>query len=341
MSSPHRNVPGAGHMSGVVRQARALVKCYPTDIAAVSAAAAVVALGAWLLPPGSALRFVLVLPLVVFLPGYATTAVLFTGSGSEAEPRWRTGAGRIDGVDRAGIGFGLSLAIVPLLVVAAGSIVELTVVTVVVALAGFTILVSQLAAVRRLRVPPEQRPEFHPVRVVGGGVRSFRRRSLFGKVTALVLVAGLVVGMGGVLVAVANPPAANGFSDFFVTTENEAGELVASDYPSSMVEGDSASLVVGVENHERRAQEYTVVVQLHRVEGEEVTERAELDRFSDTVPPGETWQVDHEATPTLVGEDLRLTYLLYRGEPPETPTRENAYHDLYVWMDVEASEDGS
>ena len=238
-------------MSGVVRQARALVKCYPTDIAAVSAAAAVVAL------------------------------------------------------------------------------------------AGFTILVSQAAAVRRLRVPPEQRPEFHPVRVVGGGVRSFRRRSLFGKVTALVLVAGLVVGMGSVLVAVASPPAANGFSDFFVTTENEAGELVASDYPSSMVEGESASLVVGVENHERRAQEYTVVVQLHRVEGEEVTERAELDRFSDTVPPGETWQVDHEATPTLVGEDLRLTYLLYRGEPPETPTRENAYHDLYVWMDVEASEEAS
>lgn len=342
MSSPHRNVPGVGHLAGFVRYGKAIVARYPTDLAFVSLAALSIALGIGTLPAGSSVRFLLALPLVVFLPGYATTAFLFPGSGGDAGTGWQPNVGRIDGVDRAGIAFGTSLALVPLLLVAAGSVVALTLVTVLGTLAGFTLVASQLAAVRRLRLPPEERPRFRPRRVVGSVFdRSFRRRSLFGKLTAVVLVLGLVVGMGSVVFAVADPPAANSFTGFFVTTENEAGELVASDYPSTMVEGESTSLVVGVENHERSEQRYTVVAQLQRVDGETVTERSELDRVADTVPAGETWQVDHEVSPSLVGEDLRLTYLLYRGEPPETPTRENAYQELYIWIDVEGAEEGA
>ncbi len=35
-------------------------------------------------------------------------------------------------------------------------------------------------------------------------------------------------------------------------------------------------------------------------------------------------RVDYEVTPTMTGEDLRLRFLLYDGEVPEEPTRENA-----------------
>lgn len=336
MSSPHRNIPGGDRLVGFVRLGKDLADRYPTDLALVTVAVVIGALAAVLLASSSPIRFLVALPLVVFLPGYAATAFLFPSSGADAGASWRPRDRGIDGVERAGIAFGTSLAIVPLLVVAVGSVLPLTPVTVLGTLSVFTLGVTQLAAVRRLQLPPEHRTRIRPRRAIGGVLdRSFGGRSTLGKLAAVVLVSGLVVGTGSVAMAVAHPPAANSFTQFFVTTENEDGELVASNYPSTMVEGESAPLVVGVENHERATQQYTVVVQLQRVEGETVAERAELGRFADSVPAGETWLIDHEVTPEITGDDLRLTYLLYRGEPPEAPTRENADHELHIWIDVE------
>jgi len=42
----------------------------------------------------------------------------------------------------------------------------------------------------------------------------------------------------------------------------------------------------------------------------------------------------HVLEPTRTGEELRVQYLLYAGEAPETPTRENSYRDLHLWIDV-------
>jgi hypothetical protein len=36
----------------------------------------------------------------------------------------------------------------------------------------------------------------------------------------------------------------------------------------------------------------------------------------------------------MTGERLRLTYLLYRGAPPQTPTTDNAYRELHLWVNV-------
>jgi uncharacterized membrane protein len=84
---------------------------------------------------------------------------------------------------------------------------------------------------------------------------------------------------------------------------------------------------------------YTVVVQLQEVEvannSTTVLDRTELDRFETTVPHNETHHQRHTLRPTRSGENLRVQYLLYMGEPPDDPTGENAYRELHVWMDVE------
>jgi len=36
----------------------------------------------------------------------------------------------------------------------------------------------------------------------------------------------------------------------------------------------------------------------------------------------------------MTGENLRVQYLLYRGDPPAEPTQENAYRSLHLWVDV-------
>jgi len=80
-----------------------------------------------------------------------------------------------------------------------------------------------------------------------------------------------------------------------------------------------------------------VVVVLERVRrtGDEVTvlNRQVEDRFGTELDPGETWTNRHAVVPTLAGE-LRIRYLLYRGEPPEQPAPENAYRALHVWTEV-------
>ena len=81
---------------------------------------------------------------------------------------------------------------------------------------------------------------------------------------------------------------------------------------------------------------YTVVVQLERVGADgAVVDRIELDRLSATVAPGERWTRQHEVTPTTTGEDLRLSYLLFVGDAPADPTREDARHATHVWVTVE------
>ena len=38
--------------------------------------------------------------------------------------------------------------------------------------------------------------------------------------------------------------------------------------------------------------------------------------------------------PTATGEDLRLTYYLYRGDAPSDPSEGSAYRTLSLWVDV-------
>jgi len=55
-------------------------------------------------------------------------------------------------------------------------------------------------------------------------------------------------------------------TEFYLLTENESGDLVAAGYPTNMTRGESGSLVVGIGNQGHESVEYTVVVELQRVE---------------------------------------------------------------------------
>jgi len=99
---------------------------------------------------------------------------------------------------------------------------------------------------------------------------------------------------------------------------------VAANYPDELVVGEPADLVVGVENNEHEDVEYSVVVQLQEVEIEgnetRVVEYDEVDRFETTLAHNETWQHSHGVVATRTGENLRLQYLLFRGDPPSDPS---------------------
>jgi len=344
-------------------------------------------------------RILFGLPFVLFLPGYAFIAALFpeagespvaedsdegstpdtqgeNGSETNPEPtetddsrfaianRDRSG---IDGIERVALAFGLSIAIVPLL----GLVLNFTpwgirLTPIMVTVAGFTLVSTAVAARRRAALPADEQFSV-PYRswIEAGRTELFEPETRLDGILNIVLVASVLLAVGSVAFAVAVPPQGEQFSEFYILTEDDDGELVADGYPTTFVAGESAPVVVGIGNNEHETTEYSVIIELQVVEqiendsaggavdsGETATnttaenttemvvvERDRLGELSTTLEHNETWHQTHELSPTQTGEDLRIQYLLYRGDPPENPTQENAYRDLHLWVDVFETED--
>jgi uncharacterized membrane protein len=344
------------------------VRSLPADL--VGVVALVIAACLAVLIPGvneTPLRVALGLPLVLFLPGYAFVAALFPEAGASPTAESETdaddddatgtadGAGPtpgltgsddngIDGIERVALSFGLSIAVVPLL----GLVLNFTpwgirLGPILVTVSGFTLASTAVAATRRRALPAGERFRVPYRRWIDAGRGElFEPETRLDGILNVVLVASILLAVGSVAYAVAVPPQGESFTEFYLLTEDEEEELVAADYPTEFQVGQGQPVVVGIGNHEHESVEYTVVVQLQEVttEGNEtvVRERRELDRFTTpAVADNETWQRTHGIRPTTTGENLRVQYLLYRGSPPESPTADNAYRDLHLWIDVAAS----
>ncbi|MEF8868017.1 MAG: DUF1616 domain-containing protein [Haloarculaceae archaeon] len=330
-------------------------------VAAVALALAAVA--ATLLPPlaDTPLRAALGFGFVLLAPGYALVAALFPGRG--ARGRWvdcGAGGGENDsgaggrekdcaaaGRDapgdaaRAALGVLSSVVLAALVGVALSLTVGLTPASAVVALAAVTVGGAAVAARRRRTLAPEER-----FTVPLGAWTAATRSALTDPETRgdaalnVVLAVVVVVSLGGVAYATAVPGDGERFTEFYLLAEDADGDLVAAGYPTEFTAGEPRSQYVGLRNREGETVSYTVVVQLQRVtvtnDSVRVREREELRRFTPEVAAGETWRRNHTVVPTLTGERLRLTYLLYRGAPPAEPTVGNADQHAYTWIDVSA-----
>jgi len=344
------------------------VRRLPADLAAVIALVGVTAAVVFLpIVSETPLRVIFGLPFVLFIPGYAFIAALFPEAGTfetsddaaqdeVTDPNDRSG---IDGIERVALSFGLSIAVVPLI----GLVLNFTpwgirLIPIMVAVSLFTVASTAVAARRRWALDPEDRfrvPWREWVREAQAEL--FEPASRTDAALNVLLVASILLAVGSVGYAIAVPQQGEAFTEFYLLTENEDGELVADDYPTEFTQGESESLVVGIGNHEHEPTQYSVVVALQEVRIENTSENAVNDsdsggnisitveeeevlrRFQTQVAHNETWHLQHNVTPTMTGERLRLTYLLYRGSPPEDPTVENAYRELHLWVNVTAPQE--
>jgi uncharacterized membrane protein len=300
------------------------------------------------------LRVALGLPFILFVPGYALVAALFPEAGESSpaadDPSDRDDlrpdepdGGGIDGIERVALSFGLSIAVVPLI----GLVLNFTpwgirLVPIVVALNGFVIASTVVAARRRWDLPPESRFAV-PYQTWIATARSelFKPETNTDLALNVLLVVSILLATASVGYAVAVPQQGERFTEFYLLTESDNGELVADEYPTEYVAGEPRSLVVGIGNQERRPVTYTVIVEIQRVDIVDnetvVRESQQLRRFQPQVNANETWTQPHTVAPQLTGERLRLQYLLYR-ESPDTPlNRSAAYRELHLWVNVTAA----
>lgn len=300
------------------------------------------------------IRFLVGLPLLFFVPGYAIVAALFPARNDNSSSLIsRDSAGfvrsiRADAVtdgERAAFAFGLSVVILVLVGLVLGASPTGLDRTPLLAVFSFIVVTgSAIATYRRRQLPNDvayrvpHREWFEKAQAAIIDADSIAERLVNG-----FLLVSVVLALSTVAFALAVPPAdGESYTEFYLVTENEPwGELVAGEYPTNLTQGESERLTFGVESYEQATTDYTVVVQLQRVRTEDtditVLERHELQRFHHEVESREVWTESHDVRPSFVGDDLRLTYLLYTGEPPERPTMENADEHLFIWVDVSRS----
>lgn len=292
--------------------------------------------------PPSGLRILLVLPLLLVLPGYALVAMLYPAHDPPGAERQQADVSPgIGTIERIALSVGLSLGIVP----SAAFVLNFTFYgirlrPVMTAVAGVTVGLALLAYLVRLRVPVEIRP---PSPVAGLAwlaaapgryltvdrnylaSRPFVPKSGSQQFLNLVLVGSLVVLAASVgYAAMADPTDDEQFTEFYLVAQNDSGSFTTDDLPSEFDSGESRSLYVTIANREGRQVRYTTVVTF---QGEEV------DRFRTTVGPGVTKRVERPISLDGSG-DGQLTFLLYRGDPPDDPAPGNAYRQTRLQVTV-------
>jgi uncharacterized membrane protein len=195
-----------------------------------------------------------------------------------------------------------------------------------------------LATHRRFSIPVGQRFGT-PLASLPEAVGTSLRGSLSDIVGPVTVLASVVLLLTAVSIGYALPRQAqeDPSTDFFLATESETGEL-APEYPREMVVDEPHQLTFGVSNRENRPVNYTVLVGFHQIttgnNSTELLKRRPLGGFQKRVESGDTWERQHRVTPPVSGDDLRLTYLLYRGSPPEDPQPGDAYRVVHLRVNV-------
>jgi len=342
----------------------------PSDLVAVVVAVCLVNVAAAVpVVRESPVRTLVGLAFLLFVPGYAVTAALFpearshsvsvtAGSGAEPDSQTAAGGSRVPGhagsvaegfvrprggiapIERVTLSVGLSTAVLPIV----GLGLNFTpwgirLGPLLASVSAITVAAAGIAAWRRMALPPDNRfrVQFRE------GARGVRRQ-LVAPPTRLDLGLNVLVGLSVLVVLISvgygvlAPHGGNSFSELYLLTESADGELVATDYPSEFTVGEGQDLVVAVKNGEGDRTNYTVVVQVQGVRrgnGTDPVVRSErLGTYEQSLPPGYTWYLRDTVVPPFEGTDLRVQYLLYRGEPPAEPRVGNAYRNTHLWINV-------
>jgi len=285
-------------------------------------------------------RFIIGIPLVLFVPGYVLVSALYPGSthSNEIDTEAIAGDTGIHPLERIALSFVFSMAIVSIIGLILNSTpFGLRLIPVVVALSSIIIILILIAYQRRQILTPEHRFVVPWRKKLQAFQTDFLEPDSKTNVTLnVLLVASISLAVISTGYVLTTPTEGEAYTEFYILPEGE--ELDVEAYPTEFVAGESKSLVVGITNQEYQTMDYTVLIGLQRVRVQDnstqVLASERLDSFETRIEHNETWQQTHAVTPQMTGKQLRLSYTLYRGDPPASPTTENAYRELQLLVNV-------
>ncbi len=255
--------------------------------------------------PDNALRIILGLPLVLFFPGYTLVEALFPRKDS------------LSGMERLALCFGTSLAIVPLIGLALNFLPwGIHLYPILISLVIFIVAMSIVAWIRGRRIPSEEqlslqiRFKFPSIPPLWSG-QSMRDKII------TILLAAIIIGAVGVLAYVINMPrTSERYTEFYIL--NTEGK--AENYPSTIVLGQNARVILGIVNHENTPASYRIEIVIDN------ENKGEIAAFS--LNDEEKWEQMVTFTPAHTGVDQKVEFLLYNG------TATDAYETVHLLIQV-------
>ncbi|WP_157972758.1 DUF1616 domain-containing protein [Haloprofundus halophilus] len=298
-------------------------------------------------------RLLLTMPLVLFLPGYALVSAIFPDRNTTSRTAFDDAvsglrnplptARSVTGVERFALAVVGSALVVPLVTLGVHlSPQPIELLPVAVGVEATTAVLLLVAFVRRATLDLDERyaPPY-PTAITGlfssrPPEHPMRGRAEGGRLPAVALALSLLVLLSTVGYAATVPTDDEGFTEFYVETENVDGDT-QSMYQNQFAAGEPANVTFGVENREQQTESYSVVVLSERVQtnGNEttVTESEQIGSTDLTLDSRENVTRDVTVTPSMSG-DVRFSLLLYRGDAPADPSVENAYRSLKLYVTV-------
>lgn len=298
-------------------------------------------------------RFLITIPLLVLLPGYAVAAAFYPESGRTDDRDGGMGDGRqssdetgIGFVGRLGLSMATSIAIVSLITLAANFVVGIYVFPILISTVAVTVIGALAAAIRRRVLPADRSAGVYPHRRVADGLRryfvaggrSFGSERPFEATTRRgVLLNGLIVVsvlllFSSVGFAFFVGPQDDPSSEFYLQSQQN-GNWTITDTTDGVQAAELDSLRFVVANHEGDPTTYTAVVQVQRTDGSgNATQVISEQRYSQRVGDGETWR-QQVGVGQQSGSNVRAVFLLYKGE--------DTSGDAYRRLTLDLSADGS
>ncbi len=314
----------------------------PADLLAAAIMALAVLLFTLTPLSGLVLRIPIGLLMVLFVPGYVLIAALF--------PR----AGDLDGIERIALGFGLSIAVVPLIGLGLNYTpwgIRLT--PIVISISAFTLLMAAAAYWRRTSLPAEERFSLHLRQWTDSlkeEIRAEGERSWVDKALTVILILSIIASVAALVYVVVTPKEGEKFTEFYIL--GPGGK--AYDYPTEVRAGNNSTLIVGVVNHEYRLTNYTMEIQLNNTPPIDIltngTENNSLNnattmlsaleydrsalivpilKMNLSLPHNETWERNVSYVLDEPGDRQKLQFLLYKEGNFTAP-----YRDLHLWVNV-------
>jgi uncharacterized membrane protein len=232
--------------------------------------------------PSNAVRIVVGLPFVVFLPGYVAMAAIYPGKGA------------IPGSERLALSCGISVATVIIIgLVLNYTPFRLNQEPVIFSLALFVLVASVTAWWRSRWLADEERfaIEFTWIsRAWSGSVR--------GKIVFVILGLLLVSVLGAQGYAIARPKITEAFTEFYVLGMSEDGG-----YPTEMILGAENRVIAGIVNQENEKVSYRIEVRVNGVKNNEVGPIV--------LESGQRYETEVSCIPQIAGDNQKVEYLLY------------------------------
>ena len=272
----------------------------------------------FVLTPGlseTAVRNILGLPLVLFLPGYALIASLFPAKSD------------LDGIERTALSFGLSIAVVPLIGLGLNYTPwGIRLLPILISLSVFTFLMCGLAYLRRAKLSETEAFEV-PFRETALSLKAEileKPKSKLDQALTVVLILSILLSVATLIYVIATPKEGEHFTEFYILGPDGK----ADNYTTNYVLGESGTVIVGIVNHEYRPINYTMEIKLEN----KFLPLPENQRQI-SLAHNETWQEPVTFTPLFEGQNMKLEFLLFNETDRTVP-----YRDLHLWIDVNTTE---